>query len=70
MSTEETNEDKPRRGRQATVKESLTVEIPPHPPLHPVEGIRTDEMREWFKTYYPALAAFVYHGRILTQPQP
>jgi hypothetical protein len=43
--------------------------IPHHPPITP-NGFRNEELKAWFMSYYPDLAAWIYAGLVSNQTQP
>jgi hypothetical protein len=39
-----------------------------HPPITP-DGLRDEALKAWFVSHYPALAAYLYTGKIINPPQ-
>lgn len=49
---------KPRNPDKAVI-----TAIPPHPPTTQ-DGLRNDDLKQWFIEYYPDLAAMLYAGLV------
>ena len=45
------------------------IPIPMHPPITK-DGLHDEALKTWFIEHYPALAAYLYTGKIINPKQP